>query len=73
MLLKIRFPGAQPVSFSNEHFSELENENYFVSEKADGVRCLLFLCKNVEQNKMEAFLVSTKNILFSIFHNSLLI
>jgi len=56
-----RFPGAQPVSFSNEHFSELENENYFVSEKADGVRCLLFLCKNVEQNKMEAFLIDRKN------------
>ncbi|ORX56002.1 hypothetical protein BCR36DRAFT_581172 [Piromyces finnis] len=56
-----RFPGAQPVSFSNEHFSELENENYFVSEKADGVRCLLFVCKNIEQNKMEAFLIDRKN------------
>jgi len=55
-----RFPGAQPISFSNEHFSELENENYFVSEKADGVRCLLFLTKNIE-NKMEAFLIDRKN------------
>ncbi|KAL6601854.1 hypothetical protein LY90DRAFT_393506 [Neocallimastix californiae] len=55
-----RFPGAQPISFSNEHFSELENENYFVSEKADGIRCLLFVCKNIE-NKMEAFLIDRKN------------
>ncbi|ORY86554.1 DNA ligase/mRNA capping enzyme [Neocallimastix californiae] len=55
-----RFPGAQPISFSNEHFSELENENYFVSEKADGIRCFLFVCKNVE-NKMEAFLIDRKN------------
>ncbi|KAI9032399.1 hypothetical protein DFJ74DRAFT_601806 [Hyaloraphidium curvatum] len=38
-----RFPGAQPVSFAKHHLDVLERDNYFVSEKADGVRCLLYM------------------------------
>jgi mRNA guanylyltransferase len=51
-----RFPGAQPVSFAHQHLKELENENYFVSEKADGVRCLMF-CNISPDGSYETFLV----------------
>ena len=50
------FPGAQPISFAAPHLEELGNENYFVSEKADGIRCL-FLTTTDRDGRGQTFLV----------------
>ncbi|KAI0233028.1 hypothetical protein L0F63_003996 [Massospora cicadina] len=49
---------AQPVSFSLEHIQELKEENYFVCEKSDGVRCLMLSRFNPAVKRPEIFLVS---------------
>nr|KAJ3421908.1 Dcp1p-Dcp2p decapping enzyme complex alpha subunit [Polyrhizophydium stewartii] len=55
-----KFPGAQPVSFASHHIQELCEENYFVSEKADGVRCLMFTTR-LRDGSGETFLIDRKN------------
>ncbi|KAJ3023144.1 UNVERIFIED_CONTAM: putative fatty-acid--CoA ligase FadD10 [Siphonaria sp. JEL0065] len=61
-----RFPGAQPVSFNKSHLSLLEEENFFVSEKADGIRCLLITTKDPLTGQPETFLVDRKNAYYKI-------
>ncbi|KAJ3235515.1 Dcp1p-Dcp2p decapping enzyme complex alpha subunit [Chytriomyces hyalinus] len=56
-----RFPGAQPVSFNRGHLQVLEDEFYFVSEKADGIRCLFVTTRHPTTGKPESFLVDRKN------------
>ncbi|KAF9182866.1 Dcp1p-Dcp2p decapping enzyme complex alpha subunit [Haplosporangium sp. Z 767] len=55
-----RFIGAQPVSFTRDTLLELQTENYFVSEKSDGVRVLLY-CVLHENGQQQVFLVDRKN------------
>ncbi|KAG0197787.1 Dcp1p-Dcp2p decapping enzyme complex alpha subunit [Mortierella sp. GBA30] len=55
-----RFIGAQPVSFTRGTLLELQSENYFVSEKSDGVRVLLY-CVMHENGQQQVFLIDRKN------------
>ncbi|KAF9170302.1 Dcp1p-Dcp2p decapping enzyme complex alpha subunit [Mortierella sp. AD010] len=63
-----RFIGAQPVSFTRSTLDELRSEktsnlchaSYFVSEKSDGVRVLLY-CVLRENGQQQVFLVDRKN------------
>ncbi|ORX99934.1 putative mRNA capping enzyme alpha subunit [Basidiobolus meristosporus CBS 931.73] len=55
-----RFPGAQPISFGLEHMHVLESEDYFVCEKSDGVRCLIYMRVNSKKIP-ETYLIDRKN------------
>ncbi|TKA81932.1 hypothetical protein B0A55_01925 [Friedmanniomyces simplex] len=57
------FPGAQPVSFARHHIDELQRHDYFMCEKTDGIRCLLYLTQYVDQAGVHEaqFLIDRKN------------
>lgn len=54
------FPGAQPVSFTRAHLEELRKEDYFVCEKSDGIRYLLYLTED-NYGKEAHYLIDRKN------------
>jgi mRNA guanylyltransferase len=56
----INFPGAQPVSFARRHLQELAQTNYYVCEKSDGMRYLLYLTED-DQGREIQYLIDRKN------------
>ncbi|KAL0259784.1 Dcp1p-Dcp2p decapping enzyme complex alpha subunit [Diplodia seriata] len=53
------FPGAQPVSFARKHLRELMEHDYYLCEKTDGIRCLLYFT-NDGPNEIH-YLIDRKN------------
>ncbi|KAF9922598.1 Dcp1p-Dcp2p decapping enzyme complex alpha subunit [Linnemannia zychae] len=60
-----RFIGAQPVSFTRMTLEELKSEDYFVAEKSDGVRVMLY-CVHNDRGQQQVFLVDRKNKFFYV-------
>lgn len=54
------FPGAQPVSFSHRHIAELMRQDYYVMEKTDGVRFLMYFTREGPQKEIH-YLIDRKN------------
>lgn len=70
---QMTFPGAQPVSFARKHFQELQRADYFLCEKTDGIRCLLFCTQYFEDGQpIEMhFLIDRKNDYYYLPTNAL--
>src|SRR5271154_6789401 len=54
------FPGAQPVSFAARHIKELMREDYWVCEKTDGIRYLMYMTVD-EHGGDISYLIDRKN------------
>ena len=60
------FPGAQPVSFARRHIEELKKQDYFVCEKTDGLRCLMYIM--VHEGQQVTYLIDRKNDYYHVDH-----
>ncbi|KAG9236858.1 mRNA capping enzyme, catalytic domain-containing protein [Amylocarpus encephaloides] len=65
-----RFPGAQPVSFTRRHLEELKKTDYYVCEKSDGMRYLLYLTTTPHGEEAQ-FLIDRRNDFWFMPANSL--
>ncbi|KZT57020.1 mRNA capping enzyme, alpha subunit [Calocera cornea HHB12733] len=56
-----KFPGSQPVSFGTRSLKALEDDDYWVCEKSDGVRVLLLVVINPRFRRQEVYLIDRHN------------
>ncbi|EIW69489.1 hypothetical protein TREMEDRAFT_62350 [Tremella mesenterica DSM 1558] len=61
-----RFPGSQPVSFTVASLEMLEKMDFWVCEKSDGVRVLVFIVYNKMSQQQEVWLIDRKQRYFRI-------
>ncbi|KAJ7063434.1 mRNA capping enzyme, catalytic domain-containing protein [Mycena amicta] len=57
-----RFPGSQPVSFSQADLTRLESQDFWVCEKSDGVRVLLVVLTNPRDGDQQVYLLDRNNV-----------
>jgi len=55
---RVEFPGAQPVTMSRRNLSDLKEKDYYVCEKSDGIRALLYVVEI--KGKSYVFLMDRK-------------
>ncbi|RKP12633.1 mRNA capping enzyme, catalytic domain-containing protein [Piptocephalis cylindrospora] len=61
-----RFPGSQPVSFGRQGIQALEEQDYWVCEKTDGLRVLLLSVYAAEAGQLSTFLVDRNNSYYQV-------
>ncbi|OCF40157.1 mRNA guanylyltransferase [Kwoniella heveanensis CBS 569] len=61
-----KFPGSQPVSFTSRSLDLLESMNFWVCEKSDGVRVLVFIVMNAMSGNQEVWLIDRKERYFAM-------
>ncbi|KAF2836721.1 mRNA-capping enzyme subunit alpha [Patellaria atrata CBS 101060] len=59
------FPGAQPVSFARHHLKEIAKKDYYLCEKTDGIRCLLY-CTQDENGAEVHYFINRKNEYYQV-------
>ncbi|KAI1771369.1 mRNA capping enzyme, alpha subunit [Hypoxylon cercidicola] len=64
------FPGAQPVSFTRKHLDELLRDDYYVCEKSDGIRYLMYLAAD-DAGGETTYLIDRRNDYWYIQSESL--
>ncbi|KTW30946.1 mRNA guanylyltransferase [Pneumocystis jirovecii RU7] len=63
------FPGSQPVSFSKCHIQTLMNNDYYLCEKSDGLRALLYVIAEKDSFKKsweKVYLIDRKNDYYQV-------
>jgi hypothetical protein len=58
----VRFPGSQPVSFLRKHLEWLLSEDYYICEKSDGLRLMLFFPGPHKYDKSAFFIDRESNV-----------
>lgn len=56
-----RFPGSQPVSFASSDLEKLDKKDYWVCEKSDGIRVLLFVQTDLNTNDQAVYIIDRHN------------
>ncbi|KAM6500286.1 mRNA capping enzyme [Amanita muscaria] len=55
------FPGAQPVSFTTKHLEKLENQDFWVCEKSDGIRVLFLIATDSASGDQSVYIIDRHN------------